>query len=60
MVKSCERCKALPPKITSGAWAGQSQTHNYCVHCSEDLCEKCLAESKCLESPSGGHEVEPE
>ena len=32
--------------------------HDYCVHCSKDLCEACIANKKCRESANGKHEVE--
>lgn len=55
----CECCKALPARIESGPWAGQRHSHNYCVHCSKDLCEKCIAEGKCRENKATGkHEIE--
>ena len=58
MDRVCERCGARPPAITSGPWAGQSSMHDYCAHCSKDLCEKCLAEGKCRDSPDGKHHSE--
>jgi len=60
MVKPCERCRAMPPRIESGPWAGQHHLHNFCVHCSKDLCAKCLAEGKCRLSATGKHQVEAE
>jgi len=58
MITNCENCNAAPPRISSGQWAGQSHLHQYCIHCSENLCEKCLASKRCRESPTGKHEVE--
>lgn len=58
MVNPCERCNAMPPKIVAGPWAGQSHLHDYCVHCSKNLCAKCIAEGKCRLNPTGKHEVE--
>lgn len=58
MDRPCESCKAPPPKIETGPWAGQRGMHNYCVHCSKDLCENCLAAGRCRESQTGKHEAE--
>lgn len=57
-MKPCERCGAPPPKITSGPFAGSSSMHDYCVHCSADLCDDCMAEGRCPDSPTGKHERE--
>jgi len=56
--KPCERCKAMPPKITTGPLAGSYHMHDYCAHCSKDLCAACLAAGKCRDSPTGKHETE--
>jgi hypothetical protein len=58
VVRNCERCHAPPPKIAAGPWAGQSHLLPFCIHCSKDLCEKCIAEGKCRESATGKHEAE--
>jgi hypothetical protein len=52
---TCERCGALPPPITAGPWAGSRHELRYCVYCSKDLCDKCLMEGKCRETPKGDH-----
>lgn len=49
----------MPPRIERGPWAGQRHLHNFCIHCSKDLCETCLAESRCRENKATGkHEIE--
>lgn len=58
----CERCGAPPPVIKEGHFAGQSGMHDYCAHCSKDLCDPCLAAGRCRDSPDGKHhpETDPE
>jgi hypothetical protein len=58
--KTCERCWALPPTITEGPFKGSRHELRYCAHCSKDLCEKCLAEGRCRDTPHGDgrHRVE--
>lgn len=51
MSKPCERCGVAPP-------GGRYDLHDFCVHCSKDLCKGCIAAGKCHESPNGKHEVE--
>lgn len=60
MTRPCEGCGAPPPRITTGPWAGQRHLHNYCVHCSKDLCDTCLGKGRCRENASGKHEIETE
>lgn len=58
MTNPCEGCGALPSVIASGPWAGQRHLHNYCKHCSMELCEECIVNRKCRENPAKKHEVE--
>jgi hypothetical protein len=58
MSKTCERCGAAPPPITSGPFAGSPSMLDYCIHCSKDLCDDCLRDGRCTESLDGKHERE--
>lgn len=51
----CEVCGAQPPRAEKGPFAGSLLFHDYCNHCSRDLCDKCMETSKCRESPDGKH-----
>lgn len=46
--------------IKSGPFAGGRHELRYCAYCSKDLCDKCLAEGTCRETPKGDgrHRVE--
>lgn len=57
---NCERCGALPPPITEGPWKGSRHELRYCAYCSKDLCDKCLKDDACRETPEndGRHRVE--
>ena len=57
-MKPCEGCGAAPPRIESGPFAGSTQMHDYCQHCSRDLCPKCMADGHCPDAP--GHKHEPD
>lgn len=58
MDKPCERCGTLPPMIMTGPFAGSRGIHDYCMHCSEDLCPKCMETTRCRESSDGKHELD--
>lgn len=49
-----------PPRVTEGLFAGSRGMHNYCVHCSKDLCEECMKERRCPDSDDQKHEPEME
>lgn len=53
----CESCGAMPAQITTGPFADSYGMHDYCVHCSKDLCDDCFKKA-CRESPTGKHEKE--
>jgi hypothetical protein len=46
--KSCERCGAKKPEPTAGPFA----LFSFCAECSQDLCEKCMAEGCCGHVPA--------
>lgn len=48
----CERCGKTPDTSDT-----DYATWDYCVHCSMDLCPKCMTESMCRESEDGLHET---
>ena len=50
MENACENCGTPPP-------GGPYALHDYCVHCSKNLCGECMT-GKCRESPTGQHEEE--
>ena len=54
-MKKCESCGAPPPRITEGEFAGQRGMHDYCEHCSADLCEGCMKTNPCSNAPDGKH-----
>lgn len=60
MDSRCERCKDEPPTIRVGPWAGQRGLHNFCTHCSKNLCADCMAKGRCRQSPTKKHEAAPE
>lgn len=53
MSRNCERCG-----ITLGA--NQLALHDYCMHCSQNLCGECMEAGHCEESFTGDHCQEPE
>ena len=56
-MKMCELCGRAPSAIEHGHFAGQVGMHDYCAHCSQDLCDECF-ELECDESPTLKHEKE--
>lgn len=54
-MRDCERCGAAPPRFEAGPFAGKRGAHDYCEHCSADLCEKCMTRGKCAEAADGKH-----
>lgn len=55
MDKNCEACGSPPPAIASGPFAGSRSMHDYCVHCSKDLCDDCMRSKPCRETESERH-----
>ena len=55
MTDHCEGCGSTPPSITSGPFAGQYDLFDYCVYCSQNLCEECLTKETCAESSDRHH-----
>jgi hypothetical protein len=53
MSRNCERCGANPG-------ANALALHDYCIHCSENLCGECMEAGKCDESLTGDHCPEPD
>ena len=47
-MKPCERCGKTPGPSPYAM-------HDYCDHCSRDLCEKCMNEGKCPDSHDERH-----
>jgi hypothetical protein len=54
-MSECERCGKLPPIVKTGLFAGSYDSFDYCEDCSENLCDDCLANTECAESPDGKH-----
>lgn len=55
MIDNCEGCGKTPPTITAGPFKGQHNLFDYCVHCSQNLCEECLGKETCAESSTRIH-----
>ena len=58
-MRPCEYCGAEPPKIASGPWAGSQGMHDYCAHCSKDLCVECF-KRRCRQNPEPDGHHEPD
>jgi hypothetical protein len=60
MNSNCETCGGLAALITEGPFEGDRHTLRYCAYCSQDLCDSCLAEAICHETPDGDdrHKIE--
>jgi len=55
MKDRCERCGSHPQVITKGPFAGEYGMFDYCEYCSQDLCDKCMKEGTCADSPNDKH-----
>ena len=53
--RRCEACGALPPVIDRGPFAGSRHMLDYCDACSKDLCDSCMASTKCRDTEDGKH-----
>lgn len=60
MAQICERCtKRNDKRYSRGPFEGMTMELDYCKHCSQDLCDTCMAvKGDCMEN--GNHEVEHE
>lgn len=47
----CEHCGSFP--------VGTYNLHDYCIYCSENLCDGCMNEEKCTDSKSLDHHHHP-
>lgn len=53
MNKVCERCGAKSPSPDAGPYA----LFAYCVYCSRDLCDACVAKGCCGKVPAEKEEA---